>query len=114
MISSLSPLCPSTGEAATARTAEHSKAEAILAFISVLPGLKDFRLEHGRAAVDDERLAGDEGGVGAREEAHRAHQVLGLLVALDGARQAGALALFHVFLFFGNIFRQGKTRRQRV
>ena len=45
----------------------------------------DLRLDHRRTAVHHQRLAGDERGVLAREEAHRADQVLGMLVARDGA-----------------------------
>jgi 3-(3-hydroxy-phenyl)propionate hydroxylase len=62
------------------------------------------RLEHRRASVDHDGLAGEEGGIRAGEEAHRAHQVFGRLVALDRSRGAGDLASAAMFWIFGDSF----------
>src|SRR5882762_7225035 len=53
-----------------------------------------FSSVHVGAAVDDQRLAGDEVAVGGGEEGDRADQVVGLLHALERPRRGGGLAVF--------------------
>ena len=51
---------------------------------------------HVHAAVDDDRLAGHEVAVVGGEEDHRADQVLGILIALEGAAFSSVRQLFRV------------------
>src|SRR4051812_284424 len=70
--------------------------------------------KHGRAAIDDQCLAGHERGVFAREETHRADQVFRHLVALDGARHLRDLSLAAMQLDFRYVFRKREARGEGI
>src|SRR6266850_5625662 len=72
-----------------------------------------FSSVHVGAAVDDQRLAGDEVAVGGGEEGDRADQVLGLLQALERPRGCGGLAIPDDALV-GIFLAQGAPRRDAV
>src|SRR4051794_19447301 len=68
---------------------------------------------HAGAAVDDERLAGDEIAVRGREEGDRADEVPGLLQPLQRARRGGGLAIVDD-VFVRVLLRQRAARRDAV